>query len=441
MKTLAFLRSSTYEIFMNVMSLIYGEVFHKKISTEIELLLRNLSYVFTGTMIATVLSFIYNIYAGRILGPTEYGKFTLIQSIAMFLQIQMLLGFSTAMVKYNSEKIDYSRQKNIISTTYAIVFMFTSLTSSIYFLGAPIISEILSVPVDFIYLSIIFAVFFVFHNLTTRTLQGLHEMKLFSAVKPLFSTVLIVSFLLLIDSANMLSFKSMIISTYLANIIVGGFILINVRKYITFKPNRSWAKTLSKYSIFMVFAEVSFIIHTNIDKIFINKYLIIADVGLYNAYYYASINVITILMGIFIATLFPIICKSQNKKIIFENINKLLPIIIIVGLPLIIISQHIIIRIYGDEYIIRTSLIMLFAITSVIIAFFRLYTWTFNSVGIEGAKLNLLGNGTIAIVNILLNIYLIPHFGLEGAISATLISYTIGMCFIYINSKKIMLKM
>jgi O-antigen/teichoic acid export membrane protein len=233
----------------------------------------------------------------------------------------------------------------------------------------------------------------------------------------------------------------MIISTYLANIIVGGFILINVRKYITFKPNRSWAKTLSKYSIFMVFADVSFIIHTNIDKIFINKYLIIADVGLYNAYYYASINVITILMGIFIATLFPIICKSQNKKIIFENINKLLPIIIIVGLPLIIISQHIIIRIYGDEYIIRTSLIMLFAITSVIIAFFRLYTWTFNSVGIEGAKLNLLGNGTIAIVNILLNIYLIPHFGLEGAISATLISYTIGMCFIYINSKKIMLKM
>lgn len=441
MKKLDLLKSSIYDTIINLISYTYEKIFNTEISTEVEHFLHNLSYVFTGTMLATALSFVFNIYAGRVLGPAEYGTFTLIQSIAMFLQIQMLLGFSTGMVKYNSEKIDYSRQKNIISTTYVIVFVFTTLTSSMYFIGASIISELLSVPVDYIYLAIIFAILFVFHHLTTCTLQGLHEMKLFSALRPLFSTVLLVSFLFLIYGVNLFSFKSMIISTYLANIIVGGFILINVRKYVTFKLDRSWAKILGKYSMFMVFADISFIIHTNIDKIFINRYLQISDVGLYNAYYYASINVMILLIDIFIVTSFPLICKHQNKKIVFKKITKLLPVIIILGLPLITLSQHIIIRIYGDEYIIRTLLIVLFAITSVIIAFFRLYAGIFNSVGIEGAKLNLLGNGSIAIVNIFLNIYLIPRFGLEGAIGATLLSYTIGTCIIYIRSKQIMLKM
>src|SRR5690606_33142482 len=104
----------------------------EEVSPEVEKFIKNVSYVGIGTIIASIFSFSFNILAGRVLGPAEYGAFTLVQSIGMFLYIPMLLGFHTALVKYNSEKIDYFRQRNIISTTYIIVFLFTSVSILFY---------------------------------------------------------------------------------------------------------------------------------------------------------------------------------------------------------------------------------------------------------------------------------------------------------------------
>ncbi|MDP2218376.1 MAG: oligosaccharide flippase family protein [Methanolobus sp.] len=415
---------------------VYEKIFNTKTSSEVDTFIDNLSYLFTGTMLATALSFAFNIYAGRVLGPIEYGKFTLVQSIAMFLQVQMLLGFSTAMVKYNSEDINSVRQKKIISTTYLIVLGFTCLTSTSYFLLAPIISELLQISIELFYLAILFAVLFVFYHLTSTTLQGLHQMKMYSKLKPIYSIILLSCFLVLLHVYNIISFESMFISTCIANLLIGLFIFKKIHKYIGFKLDLPWTKTLSKYSILMIFADLSFVLQGNIDRIFINKYLFIDDVGLYTAYYYASINVINILLGIFITAFFPTICKFKQKEDIFKKVNRLLIYIILVGLPLTLASQNIILRFYGDQYVIDYFLMILFAIAAVLTALYRLYIWTFNSTGIQGASLNLIGNGVIAISNVLLNVLLIPLIGLKGAVVATIVSYIIGISLVLIQSKR-----
>ncbi|WP_286681164.1 lipopolysaccharide biosynthesis protein, partial [Methanoculleus sp. DTU007] len=98
--------TNSYSILFALTNTIYRAIFHEEISTEVEKFIKNLSYVGIGTIVASVFSFSFNILAGRWLGPSEYGTFTLIQSVAMFLYIPMLLGFHTAMVKYNAEKVD-----------------------------------------------------------------------------------------------------------------------------------------------------------------------------------------------------------------------------------------------------------------------------------------------------------------------------------------------
>ena len=119
-------------IIIKIIGYFYEQLFHEKVSFEIEKFIKNLSYVGIGTIISSVFGFSYNILAGRWLGPSEYGSFTLIQSVAMFLYIPMLLGFHAALVKYNCEKIDFPRQRSIISTTYILVFLFTLVSIFFY---------------------------------------------------------------------------------------------------------------------------------------------------------------------------------------------------------------------------------------------------------------------------------------------------------------------
>ena len=185
-----------FRIFIKIITFSYERIFHEKMSDEVKKFFKNLSYVGFGAIIATIFSFTFNILAGRILGPSGYGEFTLVQSVTMFLYIPMLMGFSTAMIKYNSEKEEYNRQRSIISTTYILIFIFTIVSIIIYYLFQSQISNIFSVSEEFIYLAVVFAVLFVFYTLTTSTLRGLHEMKKYAIFQPIYSIIFLSSFLI-----------------------------------------------------------------------------------------------------------------------------------------------------------------------------------------------------------------------------------------------------
>lgn len=417
-------------VFINVISFAYEGIFHEKMSEDVKNFFKDLSYVGLGTIIATIFSFTFNILGGRILEPSGYGKFALVQSIAMFLYIPMLLGLATALVKYNAEKEDYNRQRSIISTTYMLVFIFTIISIFIYHLFSSQISEIFLISKEIFYLAVFFAVLFVFHALTTNTIGSLHKMRMLSVLQPIHNAVLLAFFLVFI-LLNFVSFKSMVFSVYLAYGIIGGVILMSLHKYLIFEFNKPWAKILTRYSRFAVLGGISFMLYTNIDKILINKYMLLGDVGLYNAYYYASINVISLFSGIFITVFFPTVSKYKDKTPIFKRVNKFIPFLIVFGLPFILLSEYLILKLFGEKYPINILLMLLFAITSLLVAWYGIYAWLFNSEGEKGVKITLSGTGTIAITNIILNIYLIPRIGLYGAIGSTAIAYCIGMCVIY----------
>jgi len=114
------MRSFLSRIYFNFVSFLYEKILHEKMNDDVKKFFINLSHIGIGMIIATIFSFTFNILAGRILGPSGYGEFTLVQSIAMFLYIPMLLGFNTAMVKYNAEKDDI-KPKWIIQTSISII--------------------------------------------------------------------------------------------------------------------------------------------------------------------------------------------------------------------------------------------------------------------------------------------------------------------------------
>jgi len=410
---------------------IYQRIMHVKATYIIEDFFENIYRVGAGTIIATILVFSFNVMAGRIAGPTEYGIFTLIQTVGLFLYIPMILGSNIAMVKYaNENNTNKEIQSEIIASTYVITFISILIFCFLYIIFADSISIAFSIGRNLFDLSIIFAILLAFYNLTLNTLRSLYKMKYYAAIQTLYGIALLIFFYIFVLFGR-ISFKYILISLYISYALMIIIILIYAFRYIKIKVTIYWIKTILRYSIFTFLGSASFAVYTNIDKLFINKYFLPSDIGLYNAYYLSSINVIMTISVAFTAVFFPSISRCTNRLAVLNIVNNFIPYVLLLGLPFILITQYLILRLYGDSYQIIISLMVLFAIASILFICYDVYAWMLNSDGEKGPKITLISAIIIGLVNIILNMYLVPLWGLHGAIGSTAIAYCLGLVVIY----------
>jgi O-antigen/teichoic acid export membrane protein len=418
---------------LEIIGYFYERLFHEKASYSVEKFIKNLSYLSVGTLISTAFSFTFNILAGRWLGPSEYGFFTLVQSVAMFLYIPMTLGFTTALIKYNCERIDFLRQRKIISTTFILVFLFTIVSLVIYLIFSKQIMAVFSISEDIFYFSLVFAVLFVFYNLMTETLRSLHKIYEYSLFKPIYSVILLVSFLVFIFFFRDLLYTSALFSMLIAYGITGGVLLAVLRRYI--RPEFSWpcASKLQKYSVYSLMGGISAAFYQNIGKIILNMYLPVAMVGIYWAYIFSFTTLPLLLSTIFGTVFFPVASMSQNKRMLFKRINKIALVTIIFGCPFALVSGYIIFKLYGSAYPFDLPLALLSAISGICISVDLLYGQLLNSVSVDGVKITSYAAVVLALLCILLSFLLIPFIGLAGAMIATIVSYVVSVAIMVLK--------
>jgi len=430
-----------FTIFISIITFSYERVFRVKMSDEVKEFFKNLSYVGFGTIISVIFSSIFNILAGRILGPSGYGEFTLVQSVAMFLYIPMLMGFSAAMIKYDAEKEDLKRQRTIISTTYILVFIFTIVSIFLYYLFSSQISNLFSVSGEIFYLSVVFAVLFVFYMLTTNTLISLHEMKTYAFFQPIYGIILLSSFLvfIFIDCNYFRYFRSMVFSMCLAYGVVGLVIVAFIRDYLKFEFSRFWADRLTRYSFYAAIGGISSIILTNAGKLFINNYMSADQVGIYQAYIFATVGILSFLISPFITVFFPMSSKS-DKKLVWAKMKKglfALPVLI----PFIFIFAYFLIR-YGYQYPVSYELLLLFTFMSIVyIPGISILGWFLSSFGKTGAKLESYALILNTPIFVMLLYGLVPRYGLIGVVIPIIITSTFIMLLNLMSIRRLLFEL
>ncbi len=417
--------------YLAILSFFYQLIFKEPMNEEAKNFTKNISYVGLGTILSTIFSFIFNILAGRILGPSGYGSFTLIQSIGMILYIPMLLGFSTAMIKYCAECKDPVYLNRMISTTYLAVFILIAISVVIYGVFINQLVTFFSTSQEIFILAIIFSVVYVFYTLQISTLRGLHLMKGYALFQPIFGIILLTTFLILIVIQPP-SFLAMVLANYLAYGIVGGIVVIVfLKKYLMINFDRQWLAKAWRYSNLALIGGLSFTLYSNVDRILINHFIGVESVGIYGVYYYSSFAVIALFSGIFTTVFFPTASRISEKNLIYRKLNQLAPYLLIFGIPGTLLSEFVILQFFGKEYPINPWLMILFAVAAVLVTWYTILAWFFNAEGVNGARITVTGTMIIAVTNIVINLLLIPRIGLYGAIGATIISFTFGLCYNY----------
>jgi len=417
---------------------LYGIIFKEQMTEDAETFLKNLLFVGIGTSVSTLLSTIFLILGGRLLGPNEYGKFILIQSVVNFLYLPMLFGFNIGVLKYTSEKSDLHYQFNVLAISYIGVFLLTILSIAIYVKFSSVFSHFFGISPDLFYTAIVFAVLYTFYTLTASALRGLNRMKAYSIFQIVYAVILLFSFSYFII-IKQLSFRAMVYPMLLAYGITTITIIIFIQRIVgIFKRifDITLAKMLGKYAVATFIGGSSYIIYTNIDRIMLARYRSLSEVGFYSAYYAGSINIAMLIWGMFILVFFPTVSRYKNKGPVFKKINRVIPYLVVLGILSLLVCEFIVLKFYGKQYQLNIISMLLFAVTSIFMVIQGTYASLLNSIGTRGAIISSLTAIIAALVNIGLNLVLIPAFGINGAIISLMTSYSAALIVILLFGRK-----
>jgi len=164
-------------------------------------------------------------------------------------------------------------------------------------------------------------------------------------------------------------------------------------------------------------------IYFNFDKIFISLIINDYNVGLY-AISYSFLGFLMSIVGLIGLVFFPILSKYSFTKDLTHIFNKYLKLVLIIMVPLsfgaILLSKEIITLVFGASYIggnLAFKIIMLFCLIS---AINNTFSNLFVTHHFEKYFLKLLFIASV--LNVLLNLIIIPFYGIIGAATTTLVS-------------------
>jgi O-antigen/teichoic acid export membrane protein len=197
--------------------------------------------------------------------------------------------------------------------------------------------------------------------------------------------------------------------------------------------NKKLAISLLKDSWPLIFGSLSATIYMRIDQVMVKEMLNTTDAG----YYAVAVRLSDIWLFVTVVitqSLMPSIinAKKVNEELYLKRIQMqydlLVKIAVIIAAIITIFADRIINLLFTNAYIPSVPVLQVY-VWSIIFVFLSNGSWAYylneNLQTIAGLRL-MYG----AIINIVLNYYLIPICGLKGAAIATLISYSISSYFL-----------
>ncbi|NEQ66291.1 MAG: flippase [Symploca sp. SIO1B1] len=212
----------------------------------------------------------------------------------------------------------------------------------------------------------------------------------------------------------------------------------NRQALLAWRPKLARAKSLLQESWPLIIAGVAIMIYLRIDQVMLGQIVGYEAVGIYAVTTRISSIWYFIPVGI-VSSVAPSIteAKRTSETLYYSRLQKLLNLMAVlayaIAIPITFLAKPILVLMFGESYASGGRVLVVLVWTGIFwfLGICKSQIWIIN----EGrTKYNLIEKSLGAIVNILLNFWLIPLYQETGAAIATLISYAFVdylMCFIY----------
>ncbi len=384
----------------------------------------NMSWMVSARAINSFIAFFSVIYIVRKLGPENYGQLSYAVSFVGIFSFLASLGLDQILFR---ELINHpDKRDDYLSTTLFIKIAGGIITILIVFVSAYFFS-----PRDIsVYLIFLLSLTYLFTpwNVIGYYFQARAEIKYPSILSILVSLIINAFKLLIIFLGKGIIYISLAIILDPILIGLGSIMIYKKINGALFPLVVKWdiVKKMLSQSWPLMFSAAFAIIYSRIDQIMIKNMLNTSSVGIYDA----AVRIAEMwyfIPTIIITALFPAImnAKKVSELLYFQRIKKLFLLLLgissAVGLIITLAAPFIIKILYGREFIQSVPILQIYVWSGVSISLFLLAQHFLLAEERQG--IIFISSLSAMIVNILLNIYLIPRWGIKGAAWATFISY------------------
>lgn len=405
------------------------------------LLAKSSVIVFIGIFLSKILSYVYRVIIARQFGPEAYGLFSLAVMLSGWIIVIATLGLNEGVLRYISlfrGKREIGKIQYVIRASAMLLAAAGVLGGVILYLSAPFLAVDIFHNKSLIIFLRIFSFIVplsVVGNVFLPTLRAYEEIGWHSFISNILTNVLHVSSLILLIILGF-GIKSIPLSYFMGALFVF-FTAFIVCKYkipnifkatnINSKNKSNILKELISYSWPLLFVGAVWRVFSWTDSFLIGYFKNASDVGIYNAALPIAL-LISFSSQLFLQLFYPLINKEYalgNKELIrqlSQQVGKWIYAIILPFFILLLVFPEIVLTIlFGPEYVSASSSLR---ILSFGILFISLFEISLKILNMEGSSKKILVDILlIATLNFILNIILIPRYGINGAALSTTISF------------------
>ena len=395
----------------------------------------DVGWVLASSIIVLLLHFFQKPIMARFLGPDGLGLFSMAVMIIGIIELIALFGIDGALIKFVAEyKERKEKVDSLVSSAFFTILIVGIIVSSALFVFSDTFANVFDMPS----LSLLLKIYaFVFplslaHGIIVSYFTGLREMRYYAFIMVLQASLALVFILAFLIIG--LGVEGAMLGTAFAIFVTVSVAIVIVKKFVrfTFSDYKKNTKTLSSFGSRLVGANMINQIYYNIDILMIGYFLTSTDVG----YYAVAISLSRFfwLVPRAMATIaYPAISEywtAGNHQAISKLVDKTTKycacILMFAGMSVIFFAKDIITFLFTPEFLPAVLPLIILTIGTVTSGILRPIGVIFASTG--KVNLVLIISAIGAVGNVLLNIALIPTYGIIGAAIATTISYVIGFC-------------
>jgi len=367
----------------------------------------------------------------RLLGPEPFGVVALLLSFTSILAVLVDFGISPGIARYLAEQERPSRETikvaaRTLAVMVSVAFIFVTAFAADFsnLLEAPFLTE-------FVPHICVILVSQVGIRFLGKLSEGLRNIDIYSKAS-LWGGWLPWGGALALGLGLGMSAESVLLGVtggYLVYVL--GLSVTLYRNMISRLPRESGApikvSRLAAYSIPMIASAVSFYIYTQSDVLLIQGYLGAEAVGVYSVVVRVAeaIRVPAAALGAAVAAFFPVYRSMGSKELAglyIKTLRVVLAFYLPVSVGFALVGPELLEILFGPSYEGSGPVVVWYALYIVAIAVASFASLSLDYMGY--AKLRAVAVSISAVLNIGVNLLLIPRFGIVGAAIATQVTYT-----------------
>ena len=394
-----------------------------------------------GSALQSLIGFVLIPVYTRYLSPAEYGQLEILNTILLILNIVLSLGFASALMKvHERDSQGEIERRKLIGTMYIFVLPIASAATLLLALGAKFFTGIIlddSNQTNLLYLILGTNLIVIFLNLSFAVLRSKERSKTFTLLSLIkFTLILALNTFFVIKLQ--LGVMGILLGNLIAQTALAFIFLPTVFRSLHFTFSRQYLRKLSIFGFAVIPASLAMWVMDLSDRYFLKYFADFTEVGLYSLGYKIGFLVYILLVYPFQLAWpkvsFAVASRPDCKEIYAKTLTYFAFLGSLAALGLSLFGAQIIKLFAAPQFHTAYQIIPLVAFSYVL---YGLHFALVPGLHIkEKSKYYPLIIGIPAGLNLLLNYFLVPLYGMQGAAVTTLICFILVVVLTYLITRR-----